>query len=486
MAPAAKEQPFEQLPIEILSSILLHAVSIYDYERNDIELDQQLRSYELHRLICHRWNDAIEGEPAFWSSCSVHIVQGQSRRGPFSPRSTLHSLGRYFARSGLVALTLGIQLTFEDNLVDLDTTRALIQFIGSHSNRWSSLHLEHAGTSSGRWTADLYPWWLSLLSPQLLQDSSEAGCFQNVQRLTLDCESILVGDVPASKMPICKIFPNIAKLNLVVPEITEVDAFLAQIRPLKDLTWLRLSVSDFGEDPRPAAPFVHQILTQHPQLLHFEVDLETEDLDEETTDNEATSTLPVLVHRTLTSLSIPGPAQFGLVFRSIVFPALATLVVGNGERGEHGNGRDHLGCMQRMLQSTSQLHTLQLGMVNVANETLTAILCDLGSSLQSLHIIPHRAHRTGAFLLQLLQQSKTRPVLPRLVMFIIEVRRQSCRPTNSERTWTSEMFASFNVKAFEAFVEDPRRSGRKLPGLDSFEHLRHAALTMHGMELYSR
>ncbi|KAH6896418.1 hypothetical protein BKA70DRAFT_1529114 [Coprinopsis sp. MPI-PUGE-AT-0042] len=483
----AQRRPFERLSTEILSLILLQTVSIYKYGECPINLPDQLRSFESSRLVCHRWNDTIEGEPTFWSSCSVEV--GQDRRepeGPYGVTMALRSLNQCFGRAGVLPLTLHMSAWTRPSLVDWDGFRMLVSFLNSHADRLTSLHLEHAGEIYMEGSTQR-PWWFSLFSPPYLQKPFEVECFRNVKQLTLGAEGggveLTECDIPASEIGLHKIFPSVTKLNFGIEEMDEVDAFPARFGPLKDLTWLRLSVNDFKEDPQTTASYVNSVLGHLPQLQHLELNLGIElDLYEETAAGDEHP--PLLVHPTLTSLVIPDPAQLIPLFSAAVFPALGILVVGKGQLVEnYGNGLDRLGCLQRMLGPSPQLHTLQLGKLNITDEELTAILCTIGSSLRSLHIILHCVHRSGAFLYQLLERSKTVPVLPRLDTLMIEAQRDSYV---TESGWATDEFPPVDVVAFKTFVEDPRRAGAGLPGVESFAHLCHALLKWQGQEVYPR
>ncbi|KAH6915542.1 hypothetical protein BKA70DRAFT_1259238 [Coprinopsis sp. MPI-PUGE-AT-0042] len=486
MTSEAQEQPFERVSTEILSLILLKVVSIYGREGNQIHLPEQLESFEACRLVCRHWNNAIATEPIFWSSCSVDIRDegGPGRReDPSQLRIAVCALRRYFARSGAVPLTLRIRLSFEDKLDDLDRLRALFDFFGS-LNRWKNLNFEQPASRAIAETR--YPWWLSLFAHPRLTRLQDDACFESVQELTLECESDTGCYVRAGYLPIYKLFPNISRLDIGLEQLLEAEFIPTQIGPLANLTWLRLCMSDFGEvAPETAPRLVHQLLAQLTQLLHFEPSLEVSDTNVVNPDDPNPFGLSELVHHTLTSLVIPNPHELVPLFSLLVFPLLETLVVGEGVWGEQGDGRDHFGCLRRMLRPTPRLHTLQLGKVNVTDEVLTAILCNFGSSLRSLHILPHRAHGTCAFLSQLFERSQTERILPHLASFTISVR-SYVYWSSSPRGWARERFKSFDMDVFKTFVEDPRRLGEQLPGIESFEFLHHAELRIHGKEAYLR
>ncbi|KAH6915546.1 hypothetical protein BKA70DRAFT_579170 [Coprinopsis sp. MPI-PUGE-AT-0042] len=113
MAHDVREQTVESLSTELLSVILLNAVSMYKHEENPVNLHEQLESFERLRLVCHRWNNAIEADPCFWSSCGVTIPKNTD--GLSQITSILHALENFFSRSGSLRLTLGIYWPFLDS-----------------------------------------------------------------------------------------------------------------------------------------------------------------------------------------------------------------------------------------------------------------------------------------------------------------------------------------------------------------------------------
>ncbi|KAH6896490.1 hypothetical protein BKA70DRAFT_755924 [Coprinopsis sp. MPI-PUGE-AT-0042] len=92
--------PLQSYPVELLSIIFSSAASIYGLNEDYIDLPKQLQSIESLRLVCRQWNSAIEGDPIFWSSCSVSIRDDPSTEGPFQMMETLQALEFYFSRSG--------------------------------------------------------------------------------------------------------------------------------------------------------------------------------------------------------------------------------------------------------------------------------------------------------------------------------------------------------------------------------------------------
>jgi hypothetical protein len=484
--------PFERLSTEVLSLVLLNAVSIneFDVQRRtwNITLPNQVKSYEAYRLVSRQWNNTIITEPAFWSSCSVEI-RVEDSGGPLDDECqlelTIHALRRHFARSGAVPLTLCIRLSFGYTQERLDKLQHLVQFISSYT-RWECLELEQP--DSAGWSDAQYPWWCSLFGVSPSIRLYDEACFRAVQSLVLECESscedYFVVDASIGS-PISKVFPSLVKLHLSLEVVLNVELLPKQLCALKNLTWLSLSFGDYGETPSyPALRLVHDILSLMPQLQHFEPRLGVDDVPGEGDDDDQepnTFGLSVLVHPSLTSLTIPDPTQLCQLFSLTVFPALKTLVVGNGDCVDYHGLHDHIGCLERMLGPSPQLRSLYLARVNLTDDKMTTILCTLGTSLRSLHIVPHQNHATGAFLTQLMEQSETKPVLPQLAQFTVDVKKYYYWDGFNS---TCGVFDSFNMNAFTALVEDPRRTGQRLErGVEPFEVLERAVFRMGSKEV---
>ncbi|KAH6915491.1 hypothetical protein BKA70DRAFT_1557756 [Coprinopsis sp. MPI-PUGE-AT-0042] len=461
--------PLQSYPVELLSIIFSSAASIYGLNEDYIDLPKQLQSIESLRLVCRQWNSAIEGDPIFWSSCSVSIRDDPSTEGPFQMMETLQALEFYFSRSGSFPLRLAIYLYFLKRGTQLIRFQPIVHFVSSF-DRWKALYFEHEESAAGNSTRD--PWWLSffVFSDQL----KTKDCFRNVRQLTLECGGDDECYLHAKDLTLDELFPNVARLDVGLRDIQGVDILARTIGPLKNLRWLRFVAHDFEEGPEHSTPLIHSILNQLPRLQHFEPVIYSADLYE--IDNPPSSYPTTnFVHKSLTSLKVEDPNHLVPLFSLLVFPALEALCVAEvGFYPDTQGGRDTFECLHRMLAQSSKLHTLNLGCVDLSDDDLVTLLCN-HPSLRYVHVMPYECE--GRFLSGLNAQLLlgTHPVLPRLVSFVVDL------------DWYKGK-DEFDTSAFKDFVEDPKRfcqEGLEV-GACVFERLRHAVLTVDGRQVYSR
>ncbi|KAH6896427.1 hypothetical protein BKA70DRAFT_1570062 [Coprinopsis sp. MPI-PUGE-AT-0042] len=476
MAHDVREQTVESLSTELLSVILLNAVSMYKHEENPVNLHEQLESFERLRLVCHRWNNAIEADPCFWSSCGVTIPKNTD--GLSQITSILHALENFFSRSGSLQLTLGIYWPFKQEM-GFDGASPVVQFLASCSHRWKSLHFLHMSPSRWDWVPD--PWWLFLFKP-IGQLEGERSC-SNVEELILDCADLTMGQIYGKYLRLSQVFPNVARLSIKLRYLSGADDLRDQLVSLRSLSSLKLAIDNADSQDihrkECAVRLVFGTLAGLPQLEHFEPSLKDFEFIEHDFKGptELFPSAP-LTHRALTSLRIVDAAHL-LLLSTITFPALQSLYVENTVRA--CNNYSNFQGLQKLLAETPQLRKLELMKVRLSTEELVTLLCSL-SSLTSLQITPHSRHLRGTFLSQLVDQSKTKPVLPHLVSFTINLDSGwDC----TRKAVLREMALGHALEAFQAFVEDPRRSGEDMTG--SFETLRFAVVydKIRDMEIYS-
>ncbi|KAH6896430.1 hypothetical protein BKA70DRAFT_1316474 [Coprinopsis sp. MPI-PUGE-AT-0042] len=463
MTQDARGNGIGSLSTELLSIILANAISAHD---SPIDLHEKLKTFERSRLVCRRWNNAIEGDPLFWSSCSVAIEENPKPQGTSQISNTLQALKQHFSRSGSLPLALGISLSFQEG-VDVDGFSPIVRFIASFSDRWRSLYFNH--WESAAWDGTQNPWWLSLLQPP--SNLRGDGCCRNLQQLTLESTDALECYLIGGDVQLSQAFPNVSKLDIGIRYLSKADDLLNSIVALQRLAWIRISVHDAdvqdGHGIECAARLVFGLLAKLPLLEYFEAWLENlENLDDEYDDPaELFPSIP-LVHSTLTSLKIMDAAHLRLLC-AVSFPALQKAYV---ENNIWDNDNHHsFSCLQQLFAGT-RIQSLGLIRVEMSSEDLIVLLHDL-PSLKLLQIASHTHRIHGDFLSQLYDRSKTTPVLPHLVSLTI----------NLSFEWDVSLFQA----EFKTFVEDPRRSGEDVTG--TFELLRHAVLLDNNQNpLYSR
>ncbi|KAH6896431.1 hypothetical protein BKA70DRAFT_1529140 [Coprinopsis sp. MPI-PUGE-AT-0042] len=168
-----------------------------------------------------------------------------------------------------------------------------------------------------------------------------------------------------------------------------------------------------------------------------------------------------LTHSKLTSLTIPDESLLLHLFINLAFPAFENLTVSNSQTNDLIlPDSDILSALQHITGHSTHLTSPRRAMMHLSNDGMFALLCGL-PSLRDLYIAPHPAYRSGAFLSQLLEQSKVQAVLLRLVSFTVHIAGWECTPE-----WLDEL----DVDAFKAFVGDSRRSGEgRKPRPDAVE-----------------
>jgi hypothetical protein len=443
----------EAFATEILYLILRNAVSIYHPGENEVELQEQLKSFTAHRSVCRRWNGIIKADSTFWTSCKVVIRDDPQAHRSAQIAETIGALQQYFSASENRPLSLAVELSLhQENTAALDRCTPLFQYIAS-IDRWESLAFEHCDRSLDMFVSE--PWWLSLFE---FQDHFKAtNCFRNVRKLALDStgdyqSSLLVGDIHISQ-----VFPDIEELKLDFRSSHEHDLLQlpSQLALLTSLTSLRLKIIVLSNGPAVPITVGHGILTQLPRLQRFEPKLSGLGWveDEFVSEYDAPS-LPraPLTHAALTTLTIPDVAHLLHFFPLLIFPALETLTVVNGvSRGHMSSSRDILSALRHITDRTKHLATLRLQTVHLSDEGMVGFLSSV-PSVRYLYIAPHPTYRQGRFIAQLVQQSKTQAILPRLSSFTVNITGWNCTP---------EWLDDFEVDAFKAFATDSRRRGRK-------------------------
>jgi hypothetical protein len=504
-----------RIPVEVISSILLYAVTFYDPIGDLWNVREQLANLQDLRLVYSLWNGIVEGDGRFWTACSVRI--GQDPFFGTGPRmeQALPVLQRFFERSQSLPLTLSMSVSFHGRKVTIETFQSLVDFVSFFQDRWRSLTficlkpLTDVGLT----------WWLAFFRPLITVDDdhrpSTRPCYRNVQELSFETVYEEDAAISIEDFPVSQVFPNVKKLVIHLDTIKKGELLPQQLHGLHSLSYLRIFIDDLV-DVDHRLPILQGILTELPQLEHLELDrlgVPPGDPLDDIPDTVLIGDTP-LIHPNLTTLIISHAFNFPL-FMLPVFPALERLIVGNrfhGSVSSYYAGRrpgpgaltittrgaapyydkrwssaQILENLMRMLPSRSNLlKTLILADIGISEDDLFTVLSET-HSLEALHLKPpDPALCTGGrCLARLFERSKTDSeavlVLPNLQSLSLD--------TSSTDEEQGESISGVE-HAFIDFVEDPRRGERESTSeegeVERYQVLKEAILYVDGEEKYWR
>lgn len=521
---ANRTSSVHRVPVEVLSNILLYAVTFYDPIGDLWNIREHLANLQDLRLVCCLWNNIMEGDGRFWTACSVRI--GQDPFFGTGPRmeEVLPVLQRFFERSQSLPLTLSMSVSFHGRKVVIETFQPLVDFVYCFKDRWLSLSF----TCLKPLTEAGLTWWLAFFRPLTTIDDNHRPatppCYKSVRELSFETVYEEDAAISIEDFPVSQVFPNIKKLVIHLDTIKKGDILPQQLHGLHSLTYLRVFVDNLV-DVDHRLPILHGILTELPQLQHLELDrlgVPPGDPFHDIPDIFLGDNTP-LVHLSLTTLTISHAFNLPL-FMFPIFPVLERLIVGNRFYGSvasyYAGRRPGPGSMtittrgatpyyDKRWSSAQILENLMRMSPNRSNLLRTLILSDIGiseddlftllfetSSLEMLHLKPpDPALCTGGrCLTRLFERSKTDSeavlVLPRLQSLSIDT-------TSAHDEEGSGDIVDEVEHAFKEFVEDPRREkwgntsragvdGREEGAAERYQDLQEAILYVDGEERYWR
>ncbi|KAH6915547.1 hypothetical protein BKA70DRAFT_1217434 [Coprinopsis sp. MPI-PUGE-AT-0042] len=329
----------EALSNEVLSPTLLDAVLIHRHGENQVELPDQLESFENCRLVCRRWNSIIKTDSAFWTSCKVVIHDDPEAKRSVQITETIHSLQQYFAGSGPRLLSLAIELSLHQEKTTASDSSVTAEDIPIHDVFPNVENLCFKIHSSYEY--------------KLLQIPSQLASLPNLTLLQVTFHALGYG--PAISITLAHEILN------QVPQLRGFEPILSAIHYVED---------QFVDEYIP--PSVKTSTLDMAQIRS----------------RYASGSIPVAYLAQISAISVRDlvralqlePGHLLELFNLLIFPALETLAVANCSSGVRVfPDHDILPAIQHITGHSKYLATLRLETVHVSDEAMATLLSSLPS-----------------------------------------------------------------------------------------------------------